>query len=272
MGTKRYPADLTDEQWAVVEPLIPPKRGPGRPRELDLRRVLDAILYLTRTGCQWRFLPHDFPDHDSVRYWFDKWARDGTLARVRDALREQVRAKDRPQPRTTASVDSQTTDSAGTREARGFDGGKRLEGRKRHIIVDSLGLLLAVAVTCGRTTDAQGGQLCLGQMSPTTYPAIRAVFADRACECEGFPQAVEDWRPGCRLNVIARPEGKRGFVKLKIRWVVERTFAWLARNRRLCRSYEHTVASEVTFIKVAMIGRMLGRLAPGPAQSPFRYR
>jgi len=271
MNTKNYPSDLTGAQWEIIEPLIVAKTGPGRPEELDMRRVLDAIFYICRTGCQWRFLPHDFPNWNSVRYWYDKWRNDGTLTRIHDALREQVRAKDRPKERTTASVDSQTTDSAGAIEARAFDGGKRLDGRKRHIIVDSLGLLLAVIVTCGATTDAQGAKACLNQLNPSEYPSIKAFFGDRAYEKEGFPQDVRNFRPGCNFNVIARPEGAEGFVKLKIRWVVERTFAWLTKNRRLCRSYEHTVSSEVAMIQIAMIGRMARRLSPGPAQSPFRY-
>lgn len=271
MSTPSYPSDLTDAQWGLIEPLLAGRAGPGAPVELDLRRVLDAIFYLTRTGCQWRYLPHDFPNYNSVRYWYDKWRKDGTLARIHDTLREQVRAQDRPRPRTTASVDSQSTDSHGAHEARGFDGGKWVDGRKRHLVVDSLGLLLAVAVTAGNGTDAQGGSACLGQLDPRDYPRLRTFFADRAYEREGFPERVRQWQPGCRLSIVARAADDEGFVKLPIRWVVERTNAWLTKYRRLCRSYEHTVASEVAVIRISMIHRMVRRLSPGPPQSPFRF-
>jgi transposase len=272
MSTPSYPSDLTDAQWGIIEPLLAGRSGPGAPIELNLRRVLEAIFYLSRTGCQWRYLPRDFPNYNSVRYWYDKWRRDGTLERIHDTLREQVRAKDRPQQRTTACVDSQSTDSHGAQEARAFDGGKKLDGRKRHLVVDSLGLVLAVVVTAGNVSDAKGGIACLAEMDPEHYPEVKTVFADRAYEKGGFAEAVREWSPGCRLNVIAREEGAEGFVKLPIRWVVERTNAWLTKYRRLCRSYEHSVDSEEAVIRIAMIHRMVRRLSPSPAQSSFRFK
>jgi putative transposase len=247
------------------------RKGQGRPRQVDLRRIINAIFYVSRSGCQYRMLPHDFPPWQTVYYYLHKWTRDGTLKRIHDILREQVREKEKPSERTTASVDSQTTDSAGTQEDRGFDGGKKLDGRKRHIIVDSLGLVLAVVVTAGNVSDAKGGKACLEQMDPACYPEVRTIFGDHAYEKEGFPDKVKEWKPDCQLNVIARPEGSKGFVKLPIRWVVERTHAWMTKNRRLCRSYEHTTASEVGYMRVAMISRMLRRLSPSPPQSPFRF-
>src|SRR5262245_56520690 len=204
MSTRAYPTDLTDAQWNLIEPLLAARTGPGHPVELDLRRVLDAIFYLTRTGCQWRFLPHDFPNYNSVRYWYDKWRKDGTFAAIHAALREQVRGTERPTERRTASVDSQSTDSHGTHEARGFDGGKKLDGRKRHLVVDSLGLLLAVVVTAGDVSDAQGGSACLDRMDAKAYQQVKTIFADRAYEKGGFPEHVAQWNPGCQLNVIAR--------------------------------------------------------------------
>jgi putative transposase len=276
MSTKRYPSDMTDEQWELIKGLIPPKKGRGRPRTVDLRRVLDGILYILRSGCQYRMLPHDFPPWETVYYYLSKWQDDGTLEVIHDALREQVRAAERPAERTTASMDSQSTDSHGAQEARGVDGGKKLEGRKRHLIVDSLGLLLAVAVTAGNVTDAQGAMTCLGQIDPERYPQLNTFYADRAYEREGLPGVVEAWRPqgggSCRLVIVSRPDGSSGFVRLPIRWVVERTNAWLTKNRRLCRSYEHTVASEVAYIRLAMISRMMRRLKPTSTQSPFKYR
>jgi putative transposase len=272
MKTNRYPSDTTEAQWDLIREVIPPQRGSGRPRKIDLRRVVDAIFYVSRSGCQYRMLPLDFPPWGSVYYYFAKWKKDGTLECIHDALREQVREQDRPTERKTASVDSQSTDSHGTREDRAFDGGKKLDGRKRHLVVDSLGLLLAVVVTAGNISDGAGGIAVLSEVDPEDYPELGTIFGDRAYEKAGFPAFVEQWKAGCKLNVIARKEDDEGFVKLPIRWVVERTNAWLTKNRRLCRSYEHTTSSEVAYIRIAMIHRMARRLRPSPAQSPYRYK
>jgi putative transposase len=271
MNTKRYPSDTTDDQWTIIEAEIPIQTGRGRPRIVNLRRVVDAIFYISRSGCQYRMLPGDFPSWNTVYYYFDKWSKDGTLEAIHDALRDQVREKERPTQRKTASVDSQSTDSHGSREAREFDGGKKLDGRKRHLVVDSLGLLLAVVVTAGNVADGVGGIAALATMAPEDYPELDTIFGDRAYEKAGFPAFVEQWKLGCKLNVIARKETDEGFVKLPIRWVVERTNAWLTKNRRLCRSYEHTVSSEVAYIRISMINRMVRRLSPSRCQSPFRY-
>jgi transposase len=272
MNSKRYPSDTTDAQWEIIKVLIPPQKGPGRPRKVDLRRVVDGIFYITRSGCQWRMLPHEFPPWETVYYYFNKWKKKGTLACIHDGLREQVREKDRPTPRTTASVDSQTTDSHGAQEDRAFDGGKWLEGRKRHLVVDSLGLLLAVVVTAGNVSDGAGGIACLRQIDPQEYPHLDTIFADTAYTKAGFPEFVQRWKPGCEVVVIARAKDDEGFVKLPIRWVVERTNAWLTKNRRLCRSYEHTTSSEAAFVRLAMIHRNVRRLSPSPLQSPFRFK
>jgi putative transposase len=271
MNTNRYPTDTTDDQWELIEATVPIQTGRGRPRTVDLRRIVDAIFYISRSGCQYRMLPRDFPRWNTVYYYFDKWKKDGTMTAIHDALREQVREKERPTQRKTASVDSQSTDSHGAREAREFDGGKKLDGRKRHLVVDSLGLLLAVVVTAGNVSDGVGGIAVLSEVDPEDYPEVATIFGDRAYEKAGFPAFVEQWNEGCKLNVIARKEDDEGFVKLPIRWVVERTNAWLTKNRRLCRSYEHTVSSEVAYIQIAMIHRMVRRLSPSQGQSPFRY-
>jgi putative transposase len=272
MNTQRYPTDQTDAQWTIIQALIPPKKGRGRNRTVDLRRIVDAIFYISRTSCQYRMLPHDFPPWETVYYYFRKWKKDGTLEGIHDSLREDVREKERPTERTTASVDSQSTDSAGAQEDRGFDGGKKLDGRKRHIIVDSLGLLLAVAITAGDVSDAAGGIACLEQMDPDDYPEVETMFADKAYSKGGFPEKLEEWKRDCKLNVIARPENTEGFVKLPIRWVVERTNAWLTKNRRLCRSYEHTTDSEEAYVRIAMIHLMLRRLSSSPPQCAFKFK
>jgi putative transposase len=272
MNTKRYPTDTTDAQWEILSHLFPRQRGRGRPRTVDLRRVIDGIFYVSRSGCQWRMLPHEFPPWETVYYYFDKWKKDGTLARIHDRLNDAVREQDKPTPRTTASVDSQSTDSHGTQEDRAYDGGKKLDGRKRHLVVDSLGLVLAVIVTAGDVLDGIGGMACLKEIDPANYPNIDTMYADTAYAKVGFPEFVAQWKPGCEVVVIARAKDAEGFVKLPIRWVVERTNAWLTKNRRLCRSYEHKTLSEVAFIHIAMIHRNIRRLSPSPAQSPFRFK
>ena len=272
MNTKGYPSDTTDAQWEIIEAAIPPQTGSGRPRIIPQRRIVDAISYLSRSGCQYRMLPREFPPWQTVYYYFDKWKKDGTLEAIHDAPREQVREKERPTERKTASVDSQSTDSHGAHEAREFDGGKKLDGRERHLVVDSLGLLLAVVVTAGNVSDGVGGIAALSEVDPDDYPEIGTIFGDRAYEKAGFPAFVESWKAGCKLNVIARKAGDEGFVRLPIRWVVERTNAWLTKNRRLCRSYEHTVSSEVAYVRIAMIHLMARRLRPGPSRSRFGFK
>jgi putative transposase len=272
MNTKRYPTDTTDAQWEILRRLFPPQSGRGRPRTVDLRRIIDGIFYITRGGCQWRMLPHDFPPWETVYYYLDKWKKDDTLARIHDALNEAVREQDKPTARTTASVDSQTTDSHGAQENRAYDGGKKLEGRKRHLVVDSLGLILAVIVTAGDVLDGVGGAAVLKELDPDINPDINTIYADTAYGKVGFPEFVAEWKPGCEVVVIGRPKDAVGFVKLPIRWVVERTNAWLTKNRRLCRSYEHTTSSEVAFIRIAMIHRNVRRISPSPAQSPFCFK
>lgn len=217
-------------------------------------------------------MPHDFPPWQTVFYYFNKWKKDGTLDSIHDALNEKVREQDKPTQRTTAAVDSQSTDSHGTQEDRAFDGGKKMDGRKRHLVVDSLGLVLAVVVTAGNVADGKGGIASLKEIDPADYPNIDTVYGDTSYEKAGFPEFVAEWKPGCEVIIIARAKNDKGFVKLPIRWVVERTNAWLTKNRRLCRSYEHTTSSEVAFIRIAMIHRNVRRLSPSPAQSPFRFK
>ena len=169
MRTHHYPSDVTDEQWALIEPHIPPSPPGGRPRKTDMRDVLDAILYILRTGCQWRYLPSDFPPKSTVWRYFDQWRRDGTLDTIHDLLRRKVRTAEKPyHPRTTASVDSQSVDTTSGGEQRGRDNAKNVDGRKRHIVVDSMGLLLAVLVTAASVDDAAAAP---GVVRPAGGPA-----------------------------------------------------------------------------------------------------
>src|SRR5262245_47913941 len=179
MRTQSYPSDVTDEQWRLVEPLIPVYPG-GRPRKTDVRDVVDAIFYLLRTGCQWRYMPKDFPPKSTVWEYFNRWRHDGTLERIHDTLRERVRKQEKPgQARHTASIDSQSVDTSSGGEARGRDNAKNVNGRKRHIIVDSMGLLLAVVVTAANVDDAAAAPAALEQLAGQRLGKMRLVYADQ---------------------------------------------------------------------------------------------
>src|SRR5882757_1872765 len=179
MRTNQYPSDLTDAQWALIEPHLPPEPGGGRPRKTDARDVLDAILYILRTGCQWRYLPIDFPPKSTVWRYFDQWRRDGTLDRIHDLLRRKVRTLEKPyHPRTTASVDSQSVDTTSGGEQRGRDNSKNVDGRKRHIVVDSMGLLLAVLVTAADVDDARAAAEVFARLDGQPMSKVMKMFAD----------------------------------------------------------------------------------------------
>lgn len=272
MRTSNYPSDLTDGQWALVEPHLPVSPGGGRPPKTDLRDVVDAILYLLHTGCQWRYLPRDFPPKSTVWRYFDQWRKDGTLDRIHDALRTKVRAQEKPySPRTTASVDSQSVDTTSGGEQRGRDNAKNVDGRKRHVVVDSLGLLLAVLVTAASVDDATAAQELFGRLEGQPMSKVARMFADS----KYHNHALYDWVQGnarWKVVVVRRPEGKRGWVKLPIRWTVERTFAWLGKCRRLSKDRERSVCSSEAMIKLAMIHLMVNRLQPKKQQAEFRYR
>jgi putative transposase len=271
MRTRKYPSDVTDEQWALIEPLIPVYPG-GRPRTTDLRDVVDALLYVLRTGCQWRYLPKDFPPKSTVWRYFDEWRHNGTLDLIHDALRTRVRAAEKPySPRTTASVDSQSVDSTGGGERRGRDNAKNVDGRKRHIVVDSMGLLLAVLVTAAGVDDARAATDLFARLDGQPMSKVGRMFADS----KYHNYALYEWvaaNARWELVIVRRPEGQTGWVKLPTRWTVERTFAWLGKCRRLSKDRERTVLSAEAFIKLAMIHLMLNRLEPKGADAEFHYR
>jgi transposase len=271
MRTSQYPSDLTDEQWALVQPLIPDSHG-GRPRETSMRDVLDAIFYVLRTGCQWRFLPADFPPKSTVWGYFDRWRHDSTLETIHDTLRDQVRQKEKPRrPRRTASIDSQSVDTSSGGEARGRDNAKKKNGRKRHIIVDSLGLLLAVVVTGADVDDAAAAPETLVQLEVQPLEHLRRVYADS----KYHNYALYEWLQAngfYDLAIVRRPKGAAGWVRLPIRWTVERTFAWMLKCRRLSVDREKSTLSAEAMIRLAMIHVMLNRLCPKGEQAEFRYR
>jgi putative transposase len=270
MRTANYPSDLTDEQWALIEPHIPVYPG-GRPRETNLCDVVDAVLYVLRTGCQWRYLLKDFPPNSTVWRYFDEWRHNGTLDLIHDVLRTKVRNQEKPYaPRTTASIDSQSVDTTSGGEQRGRDNAKNADGRKRHIVVDSLGLLLAVLVTAAHVDDAAAAQELLPRLAEQPISKVKRLFADSKYHNHALYEWVEE-NAAYDVVVIRRPEGATGWVTLPIRWTVERTFAWLGQCRRLSKDREKTVWSSEAFIKLAMIHLMLNRLHPKNTDSEFQY-
>jgi putative transposase len=271
MREQHYPSDLTDEQWALVEPLIPVYPG-GRPRITSMRDVLDAIFYLLRTGCQWKFLPKDFPPKSTVWGYYDDWRYNGTLERIHDTLREEVRSQEKPHhPPTSASIDSQSVDTSEGGEATGRDNAKNVNGRKRHIVVDSLGLLLAVAVTAADVDDAAAAPEVLAQLQGQHLPRLRRVYGDSKYHNHSLYGWVDE-NGSYDLDIVRRPKGARGWVRLPIRWTVERTFAWLGKCRRLSKDREKSTRSAEAMIRVAMIQLMLNRLCPKDNQPEFHYR
>jgi putative transposase len=271
MRTESYPSDVTDEQWPLIEPHIPVYPG-GRPRITPLRDVVDAVFYILRTGCQWRYLPKDFPPKSTVWRYFDEWRHNGTLDTLHDLLRKKVRTQEKPYaPRTTASVDSQSVDTTSGGEARGRDNAKNVDGRKRHILVDSMGLLLAVLVTAASVDDAKAAVELFGRLEGQPMGKVERVFADTKYHNFALYEWVDhnaDWK----MQIVRRPEGAKGWVRLPIRWTVERTFAWFGKCRRLSKDREKSTLSSEAFVKLAMIHLMLNRLEPKGTQAEFCYR
>ena len=271
MRANKYPSDVTDQQWALIEPLIPVYPG-GRPRKTSLRDVVDAIFYVLRTGCQWRYLPKDFPPRSTVWRYFDEWRHNGTLEEIHDTLRDRVRRKERPRrPRRTASIDSQSVDTSSGGEATGRDNAKNVDGRKRHIVVDSLGLLLAVLVTAADVDDGAAAPAVLRQLEEQPVSRLRCVYVDSKYHNHELYGWVDE-NAWYELEVVRRPKGAKGWVKLPIRWMVERTFAWLNKCRRLSVDREKTTRSAEAMIRLAMIHLMLNRLCPKEGQQEFHYR
>lgn len=259
----RYASDMTDAEWALIERRLPARRRLGRPRKVRLRRVVEAILFILSTGCQWRALPKEFPPYSTVQSYFYAWRDTGRWRKIVSALVRRARQKLGRKPKPTAAIiDSQSAPTTQAGGPRGFDAGKRIYGRKRHIVTDTNGLLLAVHVHPANIQDCHGAVPLLKQLR-CRFPKLRHVMADRIYRGNQLVNAISETGPW-RIEIVERPPGVKGFRLLPRRWVVERTFAWCGRCRRLARDFEGSAATEVAWLLVAHLRLLTRRLANAP--------
>lgn len=265
MTRAAYPSDLTDPEWILLEPLIPPAKPGGRHRTVDMREVVNGIFYLLRSGCAWRMLPHEFPPWSTVYGYFNQWRTDGIWEQMNDVLREAVRLEAGREAQPSAAIlDSQSVKTTETKGERGFDSHKNVKGRKRHILVDVMGLVLVVLVHKASIQDRTGAKSLLQRAKKKGFRHLALIWADG-----GYSgQPMIDWvanLAGWILKIVERAQDATGFVLLPRRWVVERTFAWLGRYRRLSKDYEQLPETSEAMIYAAMVHLMLKRLARNPA-------
>jgi len=258
MATKLYPTDQTDHQWECIEQLLPAPATRGRKRQLDMRHVLNAILYVVVGGIPWRMLPKEYPKWKSVYHYFRLWRNTGLWKRIHDTLRARLRKKiGRHKHPTAGCLDSQSVKTTARGGERGYDKGKNVNGRKRHVLVDTLGLLLAVVVTAASVSDPAGARLLFKRWGGSCKK-LRRIWVDGT-----YRGTLVEWAKihlRALVQPVLRSEDQKGFVVLPKRWIVERTLAWLSHNRRLSRDYEDLPASSEAMIHIAMIRIMVRRL------------
>jgi putative transposase len=266
MTRKSYPTDLSDAEWDIIRPLIPPAKWGGRHREVNMREVVNAINYLLRTGCSWQMLPHDFPPHQTVYWYFSQWRDDGTWAAINDALRTQLRLRAGKEAEPSAGIiDSQSVKTTETPGERGYDAGKKVNGRKRHLVVDTLGLVLMVVVHAANIQDRDGAKSVLGKLKEK-FTRLQLIWADG-----GYAGQLVAWvkeHCGWVLDIVKRQSDLKGFHVLPHRWIVERTFGWLGRYRRLSKDYEGRCDTSEAMVYAVMVNVMVRRLARQQAGQP----
>ena len=271
---KGYPSDLTDAQWAMLEPLISPAKPGGRPRKADMRRVLDTVFHVARTGCQWSMIPKDLAKRSTAFEYFSAWRDDGTWQAMRDALRRQARvAAGREAEPSKAAIDTQSVKGSESGGERGYDGGKKITGRKRHLIVDSLGFLMVVLVTAANVDDGTHAPKVLERLSASHVSRLDEIRGDGKYDNRTLDRWLADEGVGYKMTVVERPKGVTGLVLLPYRWVVERTNAWNGKYRRNSKDYERTTESAEAMLQVGAIHLLLNRLAPNTERpaAPFKY-
>ncbi|MBD2542117.1 IS5 family transposase [Coleofasciculus sp. FACHB-SPT36] len=258
---KPYPSDLSDAEWEILKRLLPKPKGFGHPVEVNFREILNGIFYVQRTGCQWEMLPHDLPPYSTVYGYFHKWQRKGIWQLLHDQVRQELRTQlGREEHSTVAIADSQSVKTTGKKgEVYGFDGGKKVKGRKRHIVVDSQGLLIGVLVTEANASERLGAVVVLDE-AKEKLSKLEVIWVERGYSGKNFANAVEQvCGDGVRVEVLAR--NSQTFEQLPKRWIVERTFGWLNRFRRLSKDYEAYSEVSEAMIYGSLIRLMVRRLA-----------